>query len=238
MERNADKSCSILKNAGVDVVIDLPFVGENLQDQTTTDMSYKMKNTTNLTGLAGYAAYANVEDLFGEDLDAFTNTIASSIRAYAEKTANASGVISPDVTEKLFNMQYDLIFKHKIPIAEIIVSPAATADLTIEYWGLLPFSRGSIHINSSNASMPAHINPNYFMLDYDVQQQAVAAKMAREFTNTDPFADLITGEVLPGLSTVSRNASNAEWAEWLKTTCKSASFSPEVNLHWTIGLTH
>ena len=69
--------------------MDLPFVGENLQDQTTTDMMYTMKNSTNLTGLAGYAAYANVEDVFGEDLDAFNATIAKSIREYAEKTANA-----------------------------------------------------------------------------------------------------------------------------------------------------
>jgi choline dehydrogenase-like flavoprotein len=225
---------SILKKAGVDVVVDLPFVGENLQDQTTTDMMYTMKNTTNLTGLAGYAAYANVEDLFGKDIDAFNNTIAKSIRAYAEKTANASGVISADVTEKLFKMQYDLIFTNKIPIGEIIIAPAPTGGLTVEYWGLLPFSRGCIHINSSNASVPAHINPNYFMLDYDIQQQVVTAKMAREFTNTAPFSDLVTGEVTPGLSTVSRNASDADWAKWIKSTCKSAF----VSLRQITRLTH
>jgi hypothetical protein len=195
---------------------------------------YTMKNTTNLTGLAGYAAYANVEDLFGKDIDAFNNTIAKSIRAYAEKTANASGVISADVTEKLFKMQYDLIFTNKIPIGEIIIAPAPTGGLTVEYWGLLPFSRGCIHINSSNASVPAHINPNYFMLDYDIQQQVVTAKMAREFTNTAPFSDLVTGEVTPGLSTVSRNASDADWAKWIKSTCKSAF----VSLRQITRLTH
>ncbi|EOA85453.1 uncharacterized protein SETTUDRAFT_32654 [Exserohilum turcica Et28A] len=221
LEKSGVGNSAILKKAGVDVVVDLPFVGENLQDQTTTDMMYTMKNTTNLTGLAGYAAYANVEDLFGEELDAFNETIAKSIREYAERTANASGVISADVTEKLFKIQYDLIFKNKIPIAEIIIAPAPTADLTIEYWGLLPFSRGSIHINSSNATLPAHINPNYFMLDYDVQQQVVAGKMARAFTNTAPFSNLVTGEVTPGLNKLSRNASDADWAQWLKSTYRS-----------------
>lgn len=178
-----------------------------------------MENSTNLTGLAGYAAYANVEDVFGEDLDAFNATIAKSIREYAEKTANASGVIDVEVTEKLFNIQYDLIFKHKIPISEIIVSPAPTKDLTVEYWGLLPFSRGSIHVDSSNNSLSANINPRYFMLDYDVQQQTATAKMARQFTNTAPFSNLVVGEATPGLNQVSTNASDDQWAKWLLSTC-------------------
>lgn len=185
-------------------------------------MMYTMKNTTDFTGLAGYAAYANVEDLFGEHVDTFNDTIAKSIREYAERTANASGVISADVTEKLFQMQYELIFTNKIPIGEIIISPAPTADLTVEYWGLLPFSRGSIHINSSHTSAPAHINPNYFMLDYDMQQQIASGRMARKFIETAPFSDLVTAEVTPGLLEISRNASNANWAKWLKSTCKSS----------------
>lgn len=178
-----------------------------------------MKNSTNLTGLAGYAAYANVEDVFGEDLDAFNATIAKSIREYAEKTANASGVIDVDVTEKLFNIQYDLIFKNKIPISEIIISPAPTKDLTVEYWGLLPFSRGSIHLDSSNSSLSANINPRYFMLDYDIQQQTATAKMARQFTKTTPFSNLVVGEVTPGLNQIPVNASDDQWAKWLISTC-------------------
>jgi hypothetical protein len=73
----------------------------------------------------------------------------------------------------------------------------------------------------------AHINPNYFMLDYDVQQQVGTAKLARSFTNTAPFSDLLTGEVTPGLSKVSRNASDADWAQWLKSSCKSPLCFPE-----------
>ncbi|KAG9191436.1 hypothetical protein G6011_09524 [Alternaria panax] len=124
--------------------------------------------STNFTSLGGYAAYFNVEGAFGQDLAAFNASIASSLKHYTERTANVSGVIDSVVTEKLFRMQCDLIFKNKIPISDFIVSPAGTSPITIEYWGLLPFSCGSIHINSSNASAPANINPNYFMLDYDM----------------------------------------------------------------------
>jgi choline dehydrogenase-like flavoprotein len=221
VQEEANCAYSILQEHGIDVVVDLPFVGENLQDQTTTDMFYTNNNSTNFTGLAGFAAYFDVDDVFGDGLTSFNTSIAQSIEDYAERTANASGIIDRAVTEKLFRMQYDLIFKNKIPISEIIVSPAATGPITIEYWGLLPFSRGSIHINSSNASAPANINPNYFMLDYDIHQQIATAKMARKFANTAPFSEALSGEVTPGLATVPANASDADWEKWLKSTCES-----------------
>jgi hypothetical protein len=186
-------------------------------------MFYTNNNNTNFTGLAGYAAYFNVDDVFGDDLASLNASVTNSIKHYAERTANASGIIDRSVTEKLFRMQYDLIFKSKIPISEIIVSPAATGPITVEFWGLLPFSRGSIHINSANASAPAHINPNYFMLDYDVHQQIATAKMARKFANTAPFSEALSGEVTPGLDKVPANASDADWERWLKSTCKSAA---------------
>lgn len=186
-------------------------------------MFYTNNNGTNFTGLGGYAAYLNVEDAFGDDLASFNASIASSIANYAEKTASASGVIDRNVTERLFRMQYDLIFKEKIPISEIIVSPAATGPITIEYWGLLPFSRGSIHINSANASAPATINPNYFMLDYDIRQQIATAKMARKVANTAPFSEALSGETTPGLDTLPANASDADWEKWLKSTCEFGS---------------
>jgi hypothetical protein len=138
----ANSAYRILQEHGIDVVVDLPFVGENLQDQTTTDMFYTNNNSTNFTGLAGFAAYFNIDDVFGDDLASFNASVANSIKHYAERTVNASGIINRAVIEKLFRMQYDLIFKNKIPISEIIVSPAATGPVTVEYWGLLPFSRG------------------------------------------------------------------------------------------------
>ena len=215
-----NQSCSILKEHGIEVVVDLPFVGENLQDQTTTDMFYASNNSTNATGAGGYAGYFSVDDVFGDDLEALNKTVAASIKQYAELTANVSGVIDRSVTERFFQAQYDLIFKNKLPISEIIVTPSSTGPVNVEYWGLLPFSRGSIHINSDNASAQASINPNYFMLEYDIRQQIATAKMARRFANTAPFSSSVSDETTPGLSAVPENASDDDWAKWLKSTCK------------------
>ncbi|KAH6643240.1 glucose oxidase [Boeremia exigua] len=221
LEQSGIGNPSILQKHDIDVVVDLPFVGENMQDQTTTDMFYTSNNSTNFTGLAGYAAYFNADDVFGNDTSTLNTTILNSISHYAAVTANASGTLDRSVTERLFRLQHDLIFKHKIPISEIIISPAATGPITIEYWGLLPFSRGSIHINSSNASAPATIDPRYFMLNYDIHQQIATAKMARRFANTVPFSAALESETTPGLNAVPADASDGEWEAWLKATYRS-----------------
>ncbi|KAJ4983012.1 Glucose oxidase 2 [Stagonosporopsis vannaccii] len=221
LEQSGIGNPSILQEHGIDVVVDLPFVGENMQDQTTTDTLYTSANSTDFTGLAGYAAYFNADDVFGEAAANLSATILSSLGAYASKTANLSGTLDRAVTEKLFRIQHDLIFKHKIPVSELIISPAPSGPLTLEYWGLLPFSRGSIHINSSDASAPASINPNYFMLDYDVQQQIATARMARRFATTAPFSAALRAETAPGLDAVPANATDGQWEAWLKSTYRS-----------------
>ncbi|KAH7551252.1 hypothetical protein BM1_10126 [Bipolaris maydis] len=209
---------SILKKHDIDVVVDLPFVGENLQAQTTTDMFYISNNSTNATGASGYAAYFSADDVFWEGLDALNATVAASIKQYAEMTADTSGVVDRSISERFFRAQYDLIFKKKLSISEIIVTPSSTGSVTIEYWGLLPFSRGSIYINSANASVPGVINLNYYMLDYDIHQQIGKARMARKFANKAPFSKSILNEIIPGLSKVPSDASNSDWEKWPKST--------------------
>lgn len=109
-----------------------------MQDQTTTATLYPSANTTNFTGLASYAAYFNADDVFGASVSNLSATVLASLASYASKTATASNnTLSAATTESLFRTQHDLIFTHKIPIAELIVAPAATGPLTLlEYWGL------------------------------------------------------------------------------------------------------
>lgn len=219
LEQSGVGNPAILTKAGIEVVVDLPFVGENLQDQTTTDMVYASNAT--YSGNAGYVGYFNAQDIFGNDTVALATNVSSSLDAYAQQYANYSGVVSANVTQRLFQMQYELIFEQGLPISEIIVSPGGSGSVTVEYWGLLPFSRGNIHINSTNASAPASINPNYFMLDYDIRQQTGTAKMGRIVGNTEPLANMFQNETIPSLATVPADATDAEWAEWLKSTYRS-----------------
>lgn len=131
------------------------------------------------------------------------------------------GVANQSALEKLFNIQHKLIFEDLAVIAEIIVNAPSGGSAGIEYWGLLPFSRGNIHISSANASAPASINPNFFQLDWDIKQQVATARAARAVANTAPFSKLLGEETTPGLDIVPAEASEAVWGAWLKSVYRS-----------------
>ena len=211
---------SILKKYGIDVKVNLPTVGENLQDQTTVDTAYAAKQ--NFTGAGGFIGYFNAQDVFANNTSRISAEIKSSLSSYAKTVVTATGgVVNQSALETLFNIQHKLIFEDLAVIAEVIVNAPSSGSAAIEYWGLMPFSRGNIHISSSNASAPAAINPNFFQLDWDIKQEIATAKAARAVANTAPFSNLITKETTPGLDLVPEDASDEVWGAWLKSVYRS-----------------
>lgn len=98
---------------------------------------------------------------------------------YAAKVSNVNGdIVSSAQIEDFFRIQYDLIFQQNIPIAEVLLTPSEKT-LDPEYRGFLPFSGGNVHISFANTSARSTINPNYFMLDWDMMQQVEMAKFIR-----------------------------------------------------------
>ncbi|KAI4741233.1 FAD/NAD(P)-binding domain-containing protein [Aureobasidium sp. EXF-12298] len=214
LELSGIGSTDILEQHGIEVKVDLPFVGENLQDQTTGAGAYS--SNTSFSGTADYVGYFSVADIFGNDTYDLNCTVRDSLLQYAASVVEASnGVLDQKVMEKLFMIHYDLIFKDQIPISEILVTPGDNR-MDFSYWGLLPFSRGSIHIQSNDSATPAAINPNYFQLDYDLKQQIGTAKAVRKLAGSDALCDVVTGELSPGLQSVPLNATDEVWAKAIK----------------------
>ena len=211
---------SVLENLGIEVKVSSPFVGENLQDQTTVDTNYNAN--ANFTGAGGFIGYFNATDVWGNNAAAFSKTIKASLEQYANRTADATGGITDRETLlKLFEIQHELIFEDEVVISEIIVNPPSASSGLIEYWGLMPFSRGNIHIKSANASALAAINPNFFMLDYDIKQQIATARTARKIAMTAPMSNILTSETTPSFDVVPLNASDANWDSWLRSVYRS-----------------
>ncbi|KAF7371074.1 Alcohol oxidase [Mycena sanguinolenta] len=62
-----------------------------------------------------------------------------------------------------------------------------------------PFSRGSIHIVSSNPLVPPNIDPKYFECEYDLLQLVEQIKFCRKILNQEPMQRFLTGnEIRPG----------------------------------------
>lgn len=208
---------SILSKYDIDTKINLPTVGENLQDQMNNQLAFDSKTT--YTKSPSYVAYPNATELF-QNATAIGAQLRRKLPAYAAKVASANGNVThaADI-ERFFKIQWDLIFKSGIPVAEILVEPSGTTYDT-EYWGSVPFSRGNVHISSADPTAAPIIDPKYFMLDFDVQSQAQAARFIRELYKTEPFTDDVGEETTPGLSKVSAGANDAGWASFLTFTCK------------------
>lgn len=208
---------TVLSQYGIETVVELPTVGENLQDQINNELAYQPPTNFTATydnGGAQFVAYPSASHVFGTRESTISGDLKAQLSAYADAVVIANGNVTKasDLLE-FFQMQYDLIFEDQVPFAEVLISISSGA-WGAEYWGLLPFSRGSIHIGQGNSTAGAIINPNYFMLDYDVELQVATAKFIREVFATEPFAAIAGTETTPGFDVIATDADAATWKDW------------------------
>ena len=162
---------SILNKYNITVVVNLTTVGENLQDQPNNAFFWKGNET--LTGSSTFVAYPNAVDLFGSNFTNVARDIQSRLSSYAAKVSSASGGVTKSCDLlNFFQNQYNLLFKSLVPASEFIYSLYSNT-FDVEVWGLLPFSRGSVHIGTAASNGQAVINPNYFMVDWDMTAQSM-----------------------------------------------------------------
>ena len=222
------------------VILELPGVGTNFQDQPTNALFFNSTLTTNLTALltdSPIYAYVTATDLFGSDRATIAAGVRKAIPSYAEILAEISqGATSVAAQETLLKIRTDLIFDTNAPIGELIFGPSfvlciLTLPLSVgnvhvsgaiiypqntyrsclhEFQGL---SRGKTDITQASPSNPQNplLNPNLLHLDFDVQVQTSLAKLSRTLYATAPLSTYIISEITPGLSLVPTNATSEQW---------------------------
>lgn len=224
---------SILTPLGIDVVVDLPGVGEHLMDQTNNILDFFL--APDFAFPAGedtaYVAFVNAQDIWGaEGAAAVAEETLASLPSYAAEIASRNnGATSADDLLSIMRIQYDSMFVENMTLVEILHGLTLRDDrLECEFWSSLPFSRGNVHITSgeppSGTDRPdIKINNNYFMLDYDIKAQIGAAKTVRRLFSTAPLnGSASVGEIAPGLNTVPLDDADDEWEAWLKAEFRSA----------------
>ncbi|PYH94523.1 alcohol oxidase [Aspergillus ellipticus CBS 707.79] len=213
---------AVLEPLNITVKVDLPTVGENLQDQTNAGAYANA--TSDLTG-GKTVAYPNVYDVYGNETSAVARSVRHQLRQWARETAEvSSGTMTASDLEALFQVQYDLIFTDKAPIAEILYYPGGGNELAVQFWGLLPFARGTVHIASADPTTFPTIDPNYWKFDWDIDSTIAIAKYIRKTLQTAPLKDLIAVETSPGAA-VATDAEESVWEDWLLTEYRS-NFHP------------
>lgn len=215
---------TILEPLDIDVVIDLPGVGEHLMDQPENTMGWKINSAENFTtGKTGYVVYANATDFWGDEVSAVAADLLAALPDYAATIASQnSGAATADAIEAILKIQYESIFQSQTPFTELLANlQLSTGGISHQFWVTTPFSQGSVHINTTtpptDGSIPIDITNRFFQLEWDVTAHVAAARFLRKLYGTAPLnGTAIVAENNPGWDATPLNATDDEWMEWVK----------------------
>ena len=226
LENSGIGNPSVLSQHLISVKVNLPSVGENLQDQTTFIISASAPQQ-NSTGYPPFVAHLSFSDLFGSNASSVYNTTRNKLPEYAAAIATQNGGASTASTQlHLLQSQLDLLFKSNTPSSEI--APIALGNrVGGAFWPLQPLSRGSVHINSTDKTAPPSIDARFFQFDFDGQMAVATARFVRNFLTTPPLLNIINASSInPSFELVPENATDDVWLNWIKT---ESLFSPNYH---------
>jgi len=180
---------SHLNEVGVDVVVDAPFVGENLHDhmdvfivsECSGNYSFDRYKPWYMSAIAGIQYLA-----FG------TGIIASNI-------CDGGGFWNSDASESIPDTQF-----HFLPGSglEHGLTPIKNGVTLNTAW-LRPLSRGRVRLKSNDPLAKVHIDPNYWGDRRDVEMSVAGFKLGRRIMAQNAFKPYIKSESTPGSATMS-----------------------------------
>ncbi|KAF4836160.1 Dehydrogenase citC [Colletotrichum siamense] len=243
LELSGIGQASVLNSSGIAQVIDLPGVGENLQDHLRIQSSYQLKPEytsfdilrSNTTYAAEQLALWNAGEvsLYDYTGSGYTfTTWAQALGNDSQMVALAKEAAGEDPS-KVDAKKLEFMTNPAIPQLEVIFSdgytgvkgyPASTSSLfgkgffTLIAAIMHPMSRGNIHINPADTTGKPIINPNYFAHEHDLEAAIQAIKYCRKIATTEPMASIWESEYEPGLDVVQ---TDEQWKEFALNTTLS-----------------
>ncbi|CAE6351120.1 unnamed protein product [Rhizoctonia solani] len=218
LELSGIGNSTILQSNGVKPLIDLPGVGENYQDHVLVTTTYELKPGSSVqdfdtlgNNATFAAAAASQYNATHDGILSYSGSILSFINlgfmATSSEISNMSAQLEQEIaSEKMTLLQklsYDIQkgwLKKKVGLVEVIMNPgyagAGVPKANTSYMSLItaiqhPFSRGNIHINSSDPLAAPQIDPNYLSKSIDLQTLALSVKFGQKLSKTEPLASMI-----------------------------------------------
>ena len=177
---------ALLQQHGITPVVDLPGVGENLQDHLQIRAVFKVKGVKTLNTLAnswwGKAAIG-MEYLFKRSGP--MSMAPSQLGAFTRSDPSQAW---PNIEYHVQPLSLDAFGEPLHPF------PAFTASVC----NLNPTSRGSVHIQSANFAQAPLIAPNYLSTDADRQVAADSLRITRRIAAQPALAKYQPEEWKPG----------------------------------------
>ncbi|KAI1787199.1 GMC oxidoreductase [Ganoderma leucocontextum] len=212
-----------LESANIPVQVDLPTVGENLQDHIIfCGNMWQMKDGHNFVTsdtLPVPDLQAKLREIYGGIGGpvslATTGVTFLPIKAVSDRAAELIETAERDIASKADKLpaglkeQYDaqlaLYKSADVPSVEFIVfpfnpHPNGQAVPLVGLFSILshPFSRGSIHATTADPAVEPAIDPNYLGEQVDFEILLDAVKFSLKVAGTAPWQDAAERELFPG----------------------------------------
>ena len=181
-----------LRGLGIEVVQDLPGVGENLQDHFVVGLTYRLKRGT--LSVNELARGPRLLREVGRYLLHKRGLLTLSAAHVALFTRSRPDLAGPDLQYHILPATMDADKLSNEQVMELEKEPG----LTIAPCQLRPESRGSVHLKSADPAVHPAIRPNYLADPLDREVVIAGLKFGRELAGTNPLAAFVDHETSPG----------------------------------------
>ena len=181
----------LLRGNGIDVVADLPGVGENLQDHFATATTFRLKpGTISINELTRGLPFLKEAARY---LFTRTGLLAISPAHIAVFCRSREGLAHPDIQFHILPATFDIdeLVQQKMVLEKL-------PGMTLAAYQMRPESRGTIRIKSPDPAAHPAIVPNYLSDPLDEEVTVAGIRWARRIAATAPLSDYVEHETNPG----------------------------------------
>ncbi|MDO8324942.1 MAG: choline dehydrogenase [Phenylobacterium sp.] len=181
----------LLRDHGIEVVADLPGVGENLQDHYVMAVTYRLKaGTVSVNELTKGPRFLGEVLKYAFQRKGLLTLSAAHVAAFCKSRPDLAG---PDIQFHILPASQNL---EKAMSGKMELDGAP--GLTIAPCQVRPESRGTIHIKSADPTVYPAIAPNYLSDPLDQEVAVAGLKWGRKIAAQPALAPYIDHEMLPG----------------------------------------
>lgn len=183
---------ALLAEHGIDVVVDLPGVGENLQDHYVMAVTYRLKaGTVSVNELTKGPRFVGEVLKYAFQRKGLLTLSAAHVAAFCKSRPDLSG---PDIQFHILPASQNLEKAMVEGKMELDNEPG----LTLAPCQVRPESRGTIRITSADPTVYPAIAPNYLSDPLDQEVAVAGLKWGRKIASQPALAPWIDHEMLPG----------------------------------------
>lgn len=182
----------LLREHGIEVIADLPGVGENLQDHYVMAVTYRLKaGTVSVNELTKGPRFLGEILKYAFQRKGLLTLSAAHVAAFCKSRPDLAG---PDIQFHILPASQNL----EKAMTEGKMELDGAPGLTIAPCQVRPESRGTIHIKSPDPSVYPAIAPNYLSDPLDQEVAVAGLKWGRKIAAQPALAPYIDHEMLPG----------------------------------------